>query len=90
MRNDLPPPVKTVQAAHATWAIASKGYGHPSLVVVVVKNENKLVQVMERLREENINFEYFIEPDLDNQVTAIATEPIQYNEYLKRFQLLGG
>lgn len=89
MRNDLSPPIRAVQACHATFELASKGYGHPSLVLVVVRNEIKLKEVMSKLQEQGIKFEYFKEPDLDYQVTAICTEPIEHNEYLKRFQLLG-
>lgn len=89
MRNDLSPPQKAVQACHATFELAKKGYGHPSLILVVVRNENKLKEVMNKLQNEKIKFEYFREPDLNNEITAISTEPLEYNEYLKRFQLLG-
>lgn len=46
---------------------------------------------MDKLREDEIEFEYFREPDLNNEITAICTIPLEENqrEYLKRFQLLG-
>lgn len=89
MRNDLSKPQKAVQSCHAVWELASKGHGHPSLVLVVVKNEKKLKQVMQKLDEDNIKFEYFRESDLNHEITALCTEPIKDNGYLKRFQLLG-
>lgn len=90
IRNDISIPMKAVQACHATWELASKGYKHPSLVLVVVKNEKKLKELIKFLVSNKIKFEYFRESDLNNEITAICTEPIQYNEYLKSFQLLGG
>lgn len=89
MRNDLSPPMKAVQACHATWELAKKGYEHPSLVLVIVKNEHKLKNVMCKLVDDDIEFAYFREPNLDNEITAVCTKPIGYNEYLKKFQLLG-
>jgi hypothetical protein len=82
--------MKAVQSCHATWELASKGHKHPSLVLVVVRNENKLKKVMRKLEEDKIKFEYFREPDLNNEITSLCTEPVNDIEYLKRFQLLGG
>lgn len=40
-----------------------------------VENEQELNQLIERARSQEIKFSIFREPDVDNQITAIALEP---------------
>ncbi len=52
------------------WAETSN-----SLVVLSVKDENELTQFIHKLSQFNIKYSAFREPDIDNQLTAIAIEP---------------
>ena len=91
IRNDLSSAQKAVQSCHAaieaSRSFLSSNDEHPHLVILVVKNENKLKKIAEGL---TIKYKPFVEPDMDNQWTAIATEPISGHdrEQFKRFQLL--
>lgn len=93
-RNDLTPAQKAVQGTHAAIEVARNFMKpqdeHPSLVLCVVKNENKLKKVIEELYNKNIRLQAFREPDLGNALTAIATEPLKGDARapLARFQLL--
>lgn len=40
-----------------------------------VANESELVQLIEQAMAKGIKFSVFREPDIDNQITAIALEP---------------
>jgi hypothetical protein len=44
--------------------------------VVGVRDEEGLLEVTRQLTVRQIGFQSFIEPDIGNQVTAIATDPI--------------
>lgn len=46
---------------------------------------------MAKLDEAGINYRAFREPDLNNEITALATEPIsgQDRSFFNQFQLLG-
>ena len=94
VRRDLSPPVQAVQGIHAAIE-ATKAFNqpdHPYLVLCSVKNEQRLFCAMKKLQKNGIEFKPFFEPDLDNQLTAIATEPLQGDnrKILKEFQLLKG
>lgn len=47
---------------------------------------------MKKLNKNSIKFKPFFEPDLNNELTAIATEPLQgeKRKVLKDFQILKG
>lgn len=87
VRNDLPDIQKLVQSSHVAWE-CGKEYSHPSLVVVVVKNEKKLKLVMQDLTNLKIKYKLFRDNIFNNEITAIGTEPLDDIQYLKRFQLL--
>lgn len=55
-----------------------------------MKSEAKLKGVIAELYEKNIRLKTFREPDRNNEITAIATEPLYGAERksLARFQLL--
>lgn len=65
---------------------------HPSVIVLVVKSEHKLLELIEKLESEDILFKEFREPDIGNQLTAVATVP-QFGEKRKifaKYQLFRG
>jgi hypothetical protein len=50
---------------------------HPHLVVLGVPDEPALQRALERTQHSGIRCRAFREADLDNQLTAFATEPIR-------------
>ena len=94
VRNNLSYPQKCVQSCHAAIDVAREFLNpqqeHPHLVVTVVKNETKLKKLSEDLTRKKISHKVFREPDIGNQITAIATEPLsgQDRNVFKRYQLL--
>ena len=73
-----------MQSSHAAIEAATTfDFGslpdHPYLVILAVKNEAKLHRVTKYLVEHGVRFVHFYENDLDNQLTAIATQPIAEN-----------
>lgn len=74
-RRDLPPQVRTVQAVHAAIELVAK-HGikfneTPFVIVYGVENENALRGWQERLNGKG-RWLAFREPDMQNQMTAIA------------------
>jgi len=59
-------------------------------VLCAVKNECELFKASKKISSKSINFASFREPDLDNQLTAIATEPVrgETRKVFKDFQLI--
>jgi len=72
-----------VQSAHALidfqhkYPDVSKSWNEDSnyLVMLSVKSKDKLIQLTEKLTSENITYLEFFEPDIGNELTAIAIEP---------------
>lgn len=90
--NDLSESQKLVQSSHVSIEMARKfklDY-HPSLVCLKVKDEKKLKKVILELIDYGINFTIFREPDINNRITCVATEPLFNNkrDLLKRYCLL--
>jgi len=81
IRRDLSAPQQIVQACHAcleaSRAFLSSDCEHPHLVVCGVRDERRLGRCLDRLRQAGLRFSAFLEPDLDNQLTAAATEPLR-------------
>lgn len=94
VRRDIDHRQKAVQGTHAAIEMAKSETQlqllHPSVIYVQVRNEKKLKEVMSKLLEMSIKFCSFAEPDLNNEITAISTEPLvgEKRAYLQRFQLL--
>lgn len=93
VRRDLSPAQKAVQSCHACIEVARNHIGkdsdHPSVIICEVKSEDKLKMVMKEL-DGKVNYKAFQEPDIGNQYTAIASEPL-YGDQRKafaRFQLI--
>lgn len=80
VREDLTPPQQICQAVHAAYESGIR-YGNKesvsSVVVVTVPNEEELIRTKERLDRKRIDSYIFKEPDLGDQATALATEPLE-------------
>ena len=97
VRNDLSYAQKAVQSAHAAveacrWYL-DEDLPHPSIIILVVKNEAKLKKVEEEIKNMEggvFHYEAFREPDMGNEMTAIATGPLygDQRDMFKRYQLL--
>lgn len=90
MREDLTPSTQAVQSSHAAIEATSlfdlgNLPDHPHIVLLAAKNETKLHRVTKYLVENKVKFVHFYESDLDHQLTAIASEPI--NEFDERRSL---
>jgi hypothetical protein len=70
-----------VQACHASLeaarAFLPPDHEHPHLVVCGVRDEARLGTCLDRLRRAGVRFRPFSEPDLGNELTAAATEPVR-------------
>ena len=95
VRQDLSPEYQLVQAAHATMVLGQMMPSHYNsketyFTVIGVPNEWELKQVKEILNKNEFPFEEFIEPDIGNEITAVATHPIHWMKRrpLKDYQLL--
>lgn len=80
MRRDLPAAQIAVQAAHAAVEAARSflpaEHPHPHLVLCGVSRERDLLAAADRLDRAGIRFALFREPDRNDEVTALATEPL--------------
>ena len=89
-RRDLTPGYQAVQAAHAAiefqhehpeiakeWNTCSK-----YLIFLTVENEEELLFFLEKIKYYNLKYTIFREPDIDNQLTAIALEPCEKSRKL--------
>lgn len=95
-RDDLSPAFQSVQSAHALTDAILK---YPkdalewhrksnTLVMLSVKNEAALIEIEEDLKNMNVNFVSFREPDIGEELTAIAVLPSEEaKKYCKRFKL---
>jgi len=77
VRKDLPESYRAVQAGHAVaqWILCDHDqlWLNETLVYLGVDNEEDLMYWKDKLYYKNINYEEFREPDIGNQLTAIAT-----------------
>lgn len=80
VRTDLSLPQQLCQAVHAAHEagihLADKANGITSVVICAIPNEQELLKLQHRLTQLDIKSILFCEPDIDNQATALATEPI--------------
>ena len=90
IRNDITKSQQTVQTAHATIEMMVKHRecveAHPIVVIVVVRSEFKLKALHEKLPYKH---ECFFESDLNDEMTCIATIPLDSEErqYFKQYKL---
>jgi hypothetical protein len=94
VRKDLSLPQQAVQSCHAaieaTRLFISPTQQHPHLVLCGVRDESALKREVCRLELDGVRFAPFYEPDRDNELTAIATEPIadSAKRHFRRYNLL--
>ena len=89
VREDMPPVIQLIQAAHATYTMGSlgnisKGAENVHFCVLGVKDENELKSVSFDLERNDF------EPDNDIGYTAIACEPMkgESRKWFRKFNLL--
>ena len=94
-RKDLTFPQKAVQSSHAAIEAAHAFYDpqvidHPHIVLSELPSELHLLKLIDKLSAENLRLIIWREPDLNNEITAIATEPIfgAKRKLFRRLQLL--
>lgn len=82
-RKDIAPGYQAVQSCHALRQFTEE---HPEidkqwfktsnyLCLLAVKNEEELYSLVCQAKDLNVRVSVFREPDIDNQITAIALEP---------------
>lgn len=94
VRRDLSPEQMLVQSCHAV-AEAARNFvpsdmEHPHFVVCGVKDEAALKKAYRKIQEQDIRCCAFYEADIDDQMTALATEPVYDTARLhfRNYQLL--
>lgn len=92
VRADLIAPQYAVQASHAAIESCRQRIPnfHPSVICLTVEDENALKTVIKYLAEIEITFSIFCENDLNNTITAIATQEITHEQrkIFRKFKLL--
>jgi peptidyl-tRNA hydrolase len=94
VRRDLPVGLRCAQICHAAlkfaheWRTIETAWYHGSnnIVILEVEDQAELLVMIERLRNGGISLSVFEEPDLNNEITAIAVEP-KAKRLLRRVRL---
>ena len=81
-RKDLSPGYQAVQAVHSAIQFAFENpdktknwyYNSNYIGLLSVDKESDLISIVEKAKEQDIAFSIFREPDLDNEITAVALE----------------
>jgi len=75
IRKDLPTSYIAVQAGHAVaeWLLHDQRWQNETLIYLGVENEQELLHWKDKLDFKDMNYIEFREPDIKNQLTAIAT-----------------
>ncbi len=79
VRSDLSQAQQAVQGIHAAIEMARSGHLspiHPHIVLCEVRDEHALKACYDRLSARGVQCVRFHEPDRDNELTAVATEPV--------------
>lgn len=81
-----------MQSCHA--AIEARHFfpanlGTPNLILLGVDSEQELFRVLGRIQQAGIKHQAFYEPDVGDQLTAIATEPVygSTRRFFKKYSL---
>lgn len=101
VRTDLNPEQIIVQASHACFDAGrffmpslpgedANGRTHPNFVLIGVPDEETLLQEAMKIMAFGVDARIFVEPDLDGQSTALATEPISGDQrrFFRKYRLL--
>lgn len=93
-RSDLSRQQQIIQTAHAIHEVGiRREYDElnkvPNAVLIDVKSENDLLEIVEYLENNKIEYEMFYEPDISAH-TAIATYPIKGDDrkHFRHFNLM--
>lgn len=89
VRTDLNPAYRAVQAGHAVAEFVLNRpnvWSNEILVYLGVKSLFSLEIIKNKFEKDNIDFIEFREPDLENQLTAIAT--VNENKVITKLNLL--
>ena len=93
VRQDLSIAQQAVQSVHAAIE-ATKAFKqtprHPSVIICSVEDEKALQKAIFKVEQSGIRYKAFLEPDIGNQMTAIATEPVcgKQRKVFKKFKLM--
>lgn len=90
VRQDISPGLQCAQSVHVAFSFAyehneaTKNWMSQSNYIAVLncKNEESLYDLIDSAKKENIKFSIFREPDINNEITAIAIEPGQKSKEL--------
>lgn len=94
VRTDIPIEYQMVQACHACFEmgmeIADKPKQVSHMVLCQIKNEEEIYKLSSYLKEHDMAYHMFYEPDYNTGYTAICTEPIygEQRKLFKKFKLL--
>ena len=90
VRKDLSVSQRAVQAGHAVAEFLLRGpfsrWTNGTLIYLGVKGLNQLENLKRKFENDGIDYIEFKEPDLNNEVTAIATD--EPNKFVERLNLL--
>jgi hypothetical protein len=90
VRKDLSISQRAVQAGHAVAQFCLNSpfsrWSNGTLIYLGVKGLNQLENIKYKLEDEGVRVIEFREPDLNNQITAVATD--QHSKVLERLNLL--
>ena len=78
VRRDLPLAQQSVQAIHAAVESSRRfpippSHDHPHLVLLSVADETELLETCDKLRLRGVGHVSYREPDMGNEMTAIAS-----------------
>ena len=96
IRKDLPLCQQLVQASHASYEAGvkyqSKSPTHNYLIMCEIPNEESLLLLHDKLHRKKIDSYLFCEPDMNNQATALCTEPlnVQRRKLMSKYPLWKG
>lgn len=94
VRRDLTPSQQAVQGIHASL-LAARQFSippHEYVVLCAVRSERQLLRWFHKMKQAGIGVCAFREPDLDNSITALATEPVSGEDrrFFRSLQLVKG
>lgn len=94
-RSDLKPGYKVVQSAHALADFAVKFEKEfkkwqlgSNYLCCLEATEFKIQKILNKLEELKIKYNVFLEPDIGNELTAVAIEAIPRDKHKKLFKNL--
>jgi hypothetical protein len=91
VRQDIPAPQQVVHTAHAAWHAGQwfLDNGIPNMIIIGVPHRDSLDDVQFKLVTNGVKHYCWRDPDSDEGMTAIATEPLdqERKQILKNYRL---